>query len=141
MTKALAIMRAAYPRNYGVKSEADADLVINVWFFHFGVLPFEIFMQAMNQHIINSPYEPKICDIYKLLTALTFNVRDLIKANTADDSGEYYDLLVDISEEDINECKELAPAEKINVEEYKQLYELLASIVNKQNNNFEFGEL
>lgn len=140
MTKALAIIRAAYPRNTGVKSEADAELIVNVWFFHFGALPFEILMQAINHHVMRSPFEPKICDIYKILTALTFNIRGIIKDFSASDNLNECVINL-ITGEEIGTKETQITKHDISIEQYKDLYKTLASICNNANDKFIFEDL
>lgn len=61
--KALAVIRAAWPRFYANQTEKDAAAAVELWYAMFGGCDEAVFRAAVDMAIRESPFPPAIADI------------------------------------------------------------------------------
>lgn len=76
--KLLAVLKAAYPKDYSFLNEEEAMGIANVWVRQFSDLPYQIVSMAVEKHISVEERPPTIAAIKKKISSVYWDAYEAI---------------------------------------------------------------
>ena len=80
--KLLAVLKAAYPREYNFLTKEEAVGIANVWARQFHELPYEIVSMAVEKHISTEKQAPTIAGIKDKLSSLHWEAYEKLRTDS-----------------------------------------------------------
>jgi len=88
-TKALAIIKAAYPKFCNWKNSQETALAVLEWWAQFKNTSAEIVMMAIQKHISANPAPPNICEIKKKIREIYWEAQAALAFNDINESTRH----------------------------------------------------